>query len=58
MRWPGTLGYPTTKPAVAPTMVLVGATETQAIFARASKLSQAWESCLRAGHVCCPETDR
>jgi hypothetical protein len=42
-----TLGYPTTKPAVAPTMVLVGATETQAIFARASRLSQSWESCLR-----------
>ncbi|MGV8908719.1 MAG: hypothetical protein ACOH1Y_07035 [Propionicimonas sp.] len=41
-----TLGYPTTKSTIAPTMVLLDATDTQATFAMANKLGQSWESRL------------
>lgn len=40
------LGYPTTKLAVTPDMVLIGATDTQAAFVLANRLEEAWESRL------------
>ncbi|MEP7191345.1 MAG: hypothetical protein ABI903_00600 [Actinomycetota bacterium] len=40
------LGYPTTKPAQAAAMVLIGATDCQAAFALANKFGQTWESRL------------
>ena len=40
------LGYPTTKSTFAHEVILVGATDTQAVFALANKMGQAWESRL------------
>lgn len=42
-----TLGYPTTKRALAGEMVLLGATGTEAQFALANKLHESWMSRLR-----------